>query len=494
MIKYIKKIFKYAIIMVLMLSSSSYALTVNNYNKYCEDGKLLNIEIRFNDVVSKYNKYSHFILGDEYAPTGDPSDPLSNEGDRDIAHLAVESDTTYKIYGELDEEEMDYSFYDLEDVSSSELKVYELNSKIDALRIGNQVQERSGYGKYNLRNGKNLMAFIKFAYEFYKESGEYRVGIKDENLFKGTNAEGKEICPMEWLDEYAELNSTSAVELENGFEDKFRNCVNKWEYIGNKNLENSDKIFETLEDIYVGLVYLYPALKVLQSKGINLDSLDDDDRAAIFSCAYEVKGMQPITSMDVSIEKLTKKFSKIGAGDLIGTLIRDEELSLSVGETIYRYMIEIKHKNNPQNLARWISEYEEIYGEYTPLDADSLDIFMKAYNKAFAEYGSDVSKQTGLDYVFFGYVENPELFESKNSLKKMTEKFANHLKAYFSDSAFIRNKDNANYVAKSYMMAEKMCENTGFLDITDIYASDICLVEHSYGYNSTEVMLSDTQN
>ena len=67
------------------------------------------------------------------------------------------------------------------------------------------------------------------------------------------------------------------------------------------------------------------------------------------------------------------------------------------------------------------------------------------------------------------------------------------MKAYFSDSAFIRNKDNANYVAKSYMMAEKMCENTGFLDITDIYASDICLVEHSYGYNSTEVILSDTQ-
>ena len=42
-------------------------------------------------------------------------------------------------------------------------------------------------------------------------------------------------------------------------------------------------------------------------------------------------------------------------------------------------------------------------------------------------------------------------------------------------------------------MAEKMCENTGFLDITDIYASDICLVEHSYGYNSTEYILSDTK-
>ena len=104
-----------------------------------------------------------------------------------------------------------------------------------------------------------------------------------------------------------------------------------------------------------------------------------------------------------------------------------------------------------------------------------------------------ITRQTGLDYVFFGYVEHPELFESKESLEEATRKFANHLRLYFSDSAFIRNKDNANYVAKSYMMAQKMCENIGFLDITDIYASDICLVEHSYGYNSTEYMLSDTQ-
>lgn len=35
----------------------------------------------------------------------------------------------------------------------------------------------------------------------------------------------------------------------------------------------------------------------------------------------------------------------------------------------------------------------------------------------------------------------------------MTEKFANHLRTFFADSAFIMNKDNANYVAKSYMMA-----------------------------------------
>ena len=482
--------------MVLILSFNSYALTINNYNRFCEDGKLMNVEIKFNDVVAKYNKYGHFQLGDDLMPTSDLNDPLSNEGDRDMAHLAVAPDTTYKIYGEIDEEDMDYSYYDYEDLTASDMKVYELQAKLDALKIGNQVQERSGYGKYNLRNGKNLIAFIKFAYEFYKNSsGEYRVGVKDDKLFKDTPAAGYPVCPMELLEEYASLNSTSAVELNNGFDDKFKDCVSKWEYIGNKNLENSDRIFETLEDIYMGLVYLYPALKVLQSKGINLEELDDNDRAAIFSMAYEVKGMQPITSGNITEEGLTKKFSKIGAGDLIGALIEDEELGFSIAETVYRYMIEIKHKNNPVNLARWISEFEDVLGTYDPLDAETLDKFLKAYNVAFAKYGFDVSKQTGLDYVFFGYVEHPELFESKESLEEAKRKFANHLRAYFSDSAFIRNKDNANYVAKSYMMAQKICENTGFMDITDIYASDICLVEHSYGYGdqSTEVMLSDTQ-
>ena len=242
--------------MLIIVVSNCFALTVNNYNRFCEDGKLMNVEIKFNDVVAKYNKYGHYQLGDDLMPTGDLSDPLSNEGDRDMAHIAVQSDTTFKIYGELDEEEMDYSFYDLEDVSASESKVYELNAKLEALHVGNQVQERSGFGKYNLRNGKNLIAFIKFAYEFYKNSGEYRVGVKDDKLFKDTPAAGYPVCPMELLEEYASLNSTSAVELNSSFEDRFRDCVSKWEYIGNKNLENSDKIFETLK-IFTWDLYIY---------------------------------------------------------------------------------------------------------------------------------------------------------------------------------------------------------------------------------------------
>ena len=54
---------------------------------------------------------------------------------------------------------MDYSFYDLEDVSASELKVYELNAKLEALHVGNQVQESLGFGKYNLRKCIFLITF-----------------------------------------------------------------------------------------------------------------------------------------------------------------------------------------------------------------------------------------------------------------------------------------------------------------------------------------------
>ena len=90
--KSIKNLVKYVIIMMLLMSSNCFALTVNNYNRFCEDGKLMNVEIKFNDVVAKYNKYGHYKLGDDYMPTGDPSDPLSNDGDRDMAHLAVAPD------------------------------------------------------------------------------------------------------------------------------------------------------------------------------------------------------------------------------------------------------------------------------------------------------------------------------------------------------------------------------------------------------------------
>lgn len=44
------------------------------------------------------------------------------------------------------------------------------------------------------------------------------------------------------------------------------------------------------------------------------------------------------------------------------------------------------------------------------------------------------------------------------------------------------------------MMAKKMCENSAFCDITDIYACDMDVVSHTYGYDSSNIiLLTDTQ-
>ena len=56
------------ILLVLFNTNISYCLTVNNYNIYCEDGVLQRMQIKFNDVVAKFNKYGHFKLGDDYMP------------------------------------------------------------------------------------------------------------------------------------------------------------------------------------------------------------------------------------------------------------------------------------------------------------------------------------------------------------------------------------------------------------------------------------------
>ena len=63
----------------------------------------------------------------------------------------------------------------------------------------------------------------------------------------------------------------------------------------------------------------------------------------------------------------------------------------------------------------------------------------------------------------------------------------------FQESQFYKNRNNAEYVARTYAMVKAMCENDAFTDITDIYACIVNLVEHSYGYDSCEILLTDTQ-
>ena len=96
-----------------------------------------------------------------------------------------------------------------------------------------------------------------------------------------------------------------------------------------------------------------------------------------------------------------------------------------------------------------------------------------------------------LDY---GCVLTPDIFESKTSFSDARNEFSKTIKKYFGDSSFYKSTGNENYVARSYMMAKKMCENSQFTDITDIYACDMDVVSHTYGYDSSNIiLLADTQ-
>lgn len=154
-------------------------------------------------------------------------------------------------------------------------------------------------------------------------------------------------------------------------------------------------------------------------------------------------------------------------------------------------MIEVKYKNNDLKLAGWIKEAEEVNGGHVILTAEEYDIYMKAYQKAFQLYGSDTANDTLLDY---GCVLTPDIFESKKSFNEALNDFARTIRNHFGNSSFYNNRDNANYVAKSYVMAKKICENSAFCDITDIYACDMDVVSHTYGYDSSNIiLLADTQ-
>ena len=88
----------------------------------------------------------------------------------------------------------------------------------------------------------------------------------------------------------------------------------------------------------------------------------------------------------------------------------------------------------------------------------------------------------------------PDIFESKTSFNEALNDFARTIRNHFGNSSFYHNRDNANYVARSYMMAKKMCENSQFADITDIYACDMDVVSHTVGYDSSNIiLLADTQ-
>ena len=89
-----------------------YALTATQYDRFVEEGRVGNLYIEFNENAQKYRKFGHFIIDGEYTG-GDASNPFYNEeNSRDLAVLAVTEDSVYDVYGEIDYDEIDYSYED----------------------------------------------------------------------------------------------------------------------------------------------------------------------------------------------------------------------------------------------------------------------------------------------------------------------------------------------------------------------------------------------
>ena len=392
----------------LVLSISvfpTYALTRSQYDKYVSEGKLSGLTIEFSDAGQKYRKHGRFIIDDAYEG-GDSENPYNNDGERNAGIKLVPGASGYKVYGEIDEDTIDYSYEEDEDLNSTEYARAEFEARLKAMEYGNSYVPSIGYGKYHLRPGKNLTAFIKFAYDFYKnESGEVRVGYKTPQELSDAGINVKDPCPMEFLETYANINYTDTTNCDTGLSQIWQNCTESWTYEGDK-LENTDNIFEKLQDIFMAEVYLIPAIRKIKSIGKlkSTEELNIEDNAAILSMMYERFGGRPINPSKVESGAITK----IGAGDIIAALVDIEDMTIA--EKIYTYMIEVKYKNNEEKLAGWLKECEEVCGGYSMLDADQYNEYIKAYNEAYKKYGKDTSYDTLLDY---GGVLTPDIFESK---------------------------------------------------------------------------------
>ena len=129
--------------------------------------------------------------------------------------------------------------------------------------FGNTYKASVGYGKYNLRPGKNLTAFIKFAYNFYKnESGDPRIGCKNEDDLKARGLYDKKVCPFDLLEDYANKNYIDS-KSDEGLSSIWLNCQN-CELEGDK-LDSNSNVFETLQDIFMSYVYLLPGIDKIKS-------------------------------------------------------------------------------------------------------------------------------------------------------------------------------------------------------------------------------------
>ena len=484
---------------IIFSSSEVESIPMNelkSYENYLESGKAIagKYDLRFNEMFIKYNKNGYYGKDEYDAPSGNSDEPFTKVGERVVSDNLdlTGNNKIYKILTKLDYNDIDTWYKEDEFLMNDYelMKREEFKETINALDIGERKITSSGYGRYGLMPGKNLIGFIDFAYRFYeKSSGEDRVGVE----------EGK-VCPMEYLKYYKEVNyRDSEEEIEKNADNKveeigltlrsiYKKCLKEWEYEGKYEEIIGLDIFKNLEDMYMSLVYLYPGLEVIKSAKIDVNELEEEDRTLVMAVMYDKYGGVPIIPTD-NIKALTKRIGDIGKGNVIELVMKDV-LDIGMAKKIFTYKIEVENANKVEELGRWLSFYEEMYDEeYEPLSKEDYNKFMKAVNEARREYGKDVKKGVIFDY---GYVENPEEFSSKISLEEAIKKLIDHLEKIFKDSKFYKNRDNSKFVAKSYMMVNNMVNNEVFSHITDIYATKLELVEHSIGYSNNKILLADT--
>ena len=155
--------------------------TIKLYENYMNSGVAIagKYDLRFNDIFIKYNKNGYFGIDGYEAPSGEEDKIFDQLGERTLGYnLNLNEDKIYTVKTTLDYDAIDY-WYEKDEFLMNDYEQYrreEFKGKLEVLEIEDSEISSSGYGRYGLTPGKNLISFINFAYNFYLNSGENRVG------------------------------------------------------------------------------------------------------------------------------------------------------------------------------------------------------------------------------------------------------------------------------------------------------------------------------
>ena len=146
--------------------------TIRLYENYMDTGVAIagKYDLRFSDIFIKYSKNGYFGIDGYEAPSGEEDKIFDTYGERTLGYnLNQNEDKIYTVKTILDYDAIDY-WYEKDEFIMNDYDQYrreEFKEKLEALEIEDSEIKSSGYGRYGLTPGKNLMSFITFAYNFY---------------------------------------------------------------------------------------------------------------------------------------------------------------------------------------------------------------------------------------------------------------------------------------------------------------------------------------